>query len=215
MKLTEILQSIPSQEGLKIVYDGVTYNRPYQNFFYEGQEIKGLREMKDRFALLKGISEETPAKKYLDVGCNMGYFVRRFSESFEEVNGVDYDAFYNSFAKMVYPQLSNVFKLADLNASRLTSMFSVDSFDFITSLSMIEYIDNKQVFLSDLFSLLKQGGICVIEGHSMDINLGHDETYEKLIRQQPWKVERLSVRTDNGLNAPHNAMGRPVWLCRK
>lgn len=219
----DLLKTLPSQEGLTITHNGRSYFRPYQTFEFNGETFEGLREMKDRKALFQAqISKYLPTpedrKAYLDVGCNMGYFVRAFTSEFEETVGVDYNPYYTWFAKTVTPKgLNATFHNYDINSRGLASFFGTGQFDMITSLSMIEYITNKEQFVKDIFDLLRPGGLCIFEGHSMDINLGHDKKYETLIRgaSEDWTVERLDTLTDNGINAPSTAMGRPVWVCLK
>lgn len=80
---------------------------------------------------------------------------------------------------------------------------------------MFEYINDKHQFAKDLCSLTKE--LCIVEGHSEDIVLGHDVTYEAILREQDWTVTRIEEVTDAGINAPQRtqATGRPVWLCQK
>lgn len=223
LSIEEILSSLPSQEGLQIEYKGKKYFRPYQTFTYKGQTFEGLRKMTDRVEIFERILNENSVERdsYLDIGCNLGYFVRHFSKSFSNVIGVDYNYQYTWFAKTVYEELKerNIFVNADLNKQRLSNTVSPanpkDGFNFITALSMIEYINDKDAFLSDIFDLLKVGGVCIFEGHSLDINNGNDKIYEEHIRKQKWQVTRMPFLTDIGLNAPKEAIGRPMWVCVK
>ena len=218
LSLEDLLKTLPSQEGLTIEHNGKTYYRPYQTFTYKGETFEGLREMKERRQLFLNLIKQhnvDTSGSYLDIGCNMGYFPRVFSEVFSEVYGIDYNQYYTWFAKTISPELSNCYFNYDINSRGLKSFFGNEKFDFVTSLSMIEYINDKQQFVKDIFDLVKDNGLVVFEGHSMDINLGFDKKYENIIRSMPWKVERLSVLTDNRINAPREAKGRPVWTCTK
>ena len=71
-------------EQHRINYKGQVFARPYQTVFINGEEIPGLREMKQRFALFKSIFDENKVNyaSYLDVGCNLSYFPRQFSQFF-------------------------------------------------------------------------------------------------------------------------------------
>ena len=150
---------------------------------------------------------------YLDVGSNMGIFVRYFSDNFEKVTGVEMEEYYITICKYLYPEISASFVQNNLNFARLTDIFIDEKFDVITALSMIEYIDKKEEFVSDLFALTRN--ICIVEGHSEDINLGYDIAYENLLKAKDWNVERLEEMTDVGTNAPANTIGRPIWICTK
>lgn len=218
LSLEELLKTLPSQEGLQIRHNGKVYFRPYQTFTYKGETFEGLREMKERKQLFLDLIEQhkvNTSGSYLDIGCNMGFFPRVLSEVFSEVCGIDYNPYYTWFAKTVAPHLADSYFNYDINSKGLKSFFGNETFDFITSLSMIEYINDKEQFVKDIFDLVKDDGLVVFEGHSMDINHGYDKKYENIIRSMPWKVERLSVLTDNGINAPREAKGRPVWTCTK
>ena len=198
-------------EQHKFTYKGAVYPRPYQTVFINGEEISGLREMKDRFALFKSIFDSNGVKytSYLDVGCNLSYFPRQFSQFFPDVTGVEYDSYYINLVRQLYPQLNIIQN--DLNQKPLSRLFN-RKFECITALSMIEYITDKHSFVRDLYNLSEN--LVIVEGHSLDINDGKDVHYEAILKTQPWTVTRLSVLTDNGINAPDRAMGRPVWVCK-
>lgn len=214
----ELLQTLPSQDGLQIEYKGKLYYRPYQTFEFKGETFEGLREMTKRKELFIDLINKHVVQKdsYLDIGCNMGYFVKNFSTIFQSVTGIDYNSYYTWFAKTVYPDIAESYYNYDINSYGLSSFFGNKRFNFITSLSMIEYIVDKKKFVEDIYGLLKPGGFVIFEGHSMDINLGHDVKYEDIIKSLPWAhFERLVERTDNGINAPSAALGRPIWICKK
>jgi len=203
-------------EGRTIVYNGKSYAIPYSTIKIGDVKISGLRENGQRIELFeKSIIEHTQNRKtYLDVGCNLGVFVRSFQDLFEEVSGIDYDDYYIQQCKFLYPDIKENFKIYDLNKERITEL-SEDNYDVITALSMIEYVQNKEQFVSDLYDSTNE--LCIIEGHSEDINKGLDFTYQEIIQSFPWQVQRLQETTDAGINAPSNtqATGRPVWLCKK
>jgi hypothetical protein len=140
--------------------------------------------------------------------------VRSFDHIFEEVYGVDADWYYVEQCRYLYPDLESSFTLGDLNVTRLTDIFS-SSKDVVTALSMIEYIDDKQAFVGDLFSLTNE--LCIVEGHSESIECGADAVYDSLLRTQNWEVEKLPITTDAGYNAPEATknIGRPLWICKK
>lgn len=198
-------------EQHRINYKGQVFARPYQTVFINGEEIPGLREMKQRFALFKSIFDENKVNytSYLDVGCNLSYFPRQFSQFFGDVTGVEYDSYYINLVRQLYPQLNVIQN--DLNQKRLSQLFN-RKFECITALSMIEYIHDKHSFVKDLYDLSEK--VVIVEGHSLDINNGNDNHYEAILRTQPWSVTRIPTLTDNGINAPPEAKGRPVWVCR-
>tara|TARA_R110000824_G_scaffold201043_2_gene385102 strand:+ start:766 stop:1440 length:675 start_codon:yes stop_codon:yes gene_type:complete len=197
-------------------YEGKTYAIPYSTVTIQDTKIKGLRENEKRLELYeKLINEHTTGRKsFLDVGCNLGVFVRYFSDMFEEVKGVDNEPYYNGQSRFLFPDIADSFVLNDINFVGLADLLK-EPFDVITSNSMFEYINDKHQFAKDLCSLTKE--LCIVEGHSEDIVLGHDVTYEAILREQDWTVTRIEEVTDAGINAPQRtqATGRPVWLCQK
>ena len=111
-------------EQHKFTYKGQTFPRPYQTAFINGEEISGLREMEDRFALFKSIFDQNQINysSYLDVGCNLSYFPRQFSQFFPDVTGVEYDPYYINLVRQLYPQLNIIQN--NLNEKRISQLFN-------------------------------------------------------------------------------------------
>jgi len=203
-------------ENRTLEYNGKSYAIPYSTIKIQGEKINGLRENEERIALFEKFIEENSKsrKTYLDIGCNLGIFVKSYDHIFESVQGIDYDDYYIKQCKFLYPEIETSFIHDDINKNRLSDIVG-DKKDVITALSMIEYIDNKENFIEDLYNLTNE--LCIIEGHSEDIIKGLDTYYERLINEQDWLVERVKETTDVGVNAPLNTFptGRPVWICKK
>lgn len=214
--MPSVHEILSKMEGDKVEYRRMTYENtsyfiPYQTIYVNGTEVAGLRTMDDRKELLEKQFKKYKCKKnYLDVGCNLGYFLHTFNGYFDEVAGIDYDIYYVNLVKDIYPEL-NVSRL-DLNQQRLVDRFK-EPFDVITSLSMIEYVNDKKTFVDDLYTLAEK--LVIVEGHSMDIINGNDKIYEGLLKAKDWKVTRLKKLTDPGVNAPPESKGRPIWTCFK
>lgn len=203
-------------EHRTIDFEGHQYAMPYSTIQIGDDKLQGLRENEERIDLLRGIIEEHAdyPSSHLDVGSNLGVFVESLKDMFDTSTGVDADPYYIGQCEFLYPDSDSNFKLMDLNQNRLTDEFQM-GFDVITSLSMLEYIKDKDEFVSDLFWLTEQ--VCIVEGHSEDIIKGYDKTYEELLQSQDWDVKRLEEVTDVGINAPLATVktGRPVWVCVK
>jgi len=218
MKTTEeILEMFPSRlvESRTFTYNGKTYYQPYETIFINGEKFNGLRKNTDRAELFDKIleSKNIDFDSHLDVGSNLGFFVHHFSKKFKKSTGVEMESFYTDMCNnILYPELSGNFINNDLNVKPLRDLFT-EQFNLITSLSMIEYINDKRKFVEDLYNLTKQ--VCIVEGHSEDIKKGLDITYENHLKSMDWDVERYSELTEAGSNAPSDSPGRPLWICTK
>lgn len=219
-EIKDILSSFDAShvEGRTYIYRGSQYFIPYQTIMLqaEGDEnitlISGLREMFDREKLLRSIFDQlkVKGKSYLDVGCNLAYFPCVFRDKFKKTAGIDGDVYYVNLAKRLYPDLQITF--LDLNRQSLKTLPDAP-FEVVTALSMIEYVHDRQSFVSDLFSITEK--VCIVEGHSMDIPDGKDTYYEDLLKKEAWHVKRMPILTDAGINAPSQSPGRPLWVCTK
>jgi hypothetical protein len=207
---------IAAVENYMMVYEDKEYAVPYSTMKIQNKLIKGLRENVKRVALFEGLIRENTkdASSYLDIGSNLGVFVKSYDHLFDSVEGLDVDQHCIEQCAFLYPEIKDCFTLVNLNVTKLSDAVKEEK-DVITALSMIEYVNDKQEFIKDLFNLTKQ--LCIVEGHSEDINIGADLRYEALLREQPWTVARLEQTTDAGTNAPQNTqeVGRPVWICKK
>jgi hypothetical protein len=203
-------------EGRTLVYNGREYAIPYSTIKVQDILLPGLRENEKRLELFENIILENTSTRstYLDIGCNLGVFVKSFNHLFEAVLGIDYDEYYIGQCRFLYPEMRDAFKVVDLNKNRIPEVID-RQVDVITALSMVEYIEDKKQFISDIYESVRE--LCIIEGHSEDIVKGYDIEYEKIIMSFPWKVTRLEETTDVGVNAPVNTrpFGRPVWVCIK
>lgn len=218
MKTTEeILEMFPSRlvESRTFNYNGKTFFVPYETIYINGEKFNGLRKNTDRAELFDKILEEKNVeyKRHLDVGSNLGFFVHHFSKKFETNNGVELESFYTNMCNdILYPELSGRFINNDLNIKPLRDLFT-EQFNVITALSMIEYINDKNKFVEDLYNLTKE--VCIVEGHSEDIKKGLDIYYENILKSKDWDVQRHHQLTEAGTNAPSDSPGRPLWICTK
>ena len=203
-------------EGRTMIYEDKTYAIPYSTVTVQGVKLEGLRENEERLEFLETLIDEHSTKRdsYLDIGCNLGVFVKYFSDKFSKVTGIDAEPYYNGQAKFLFPEIEGSFILNNLNTVSLKDL-GVGPVDVITSLSMIEYLTDKKKFVADLYELTND--LCIVEGHSEDIKLGYDKTYEALLEAHDWEVTRQSSTTDVGINAPADTRkdGRPIWVCKK
>lgn len=207
-KVVEILDMLGGEhaDGCTMQYGGKRYPMPYHSFYIGDQKIEGLREIDNRVAMIRGEIEKYNVQKQhlIDLGCNMGSIANAIGQDFVDWYGYDIDQRQLSIAQKLY---GNHF--VHLNFEHHLDI--IPDADVFLLLSVIEYIDKKEVFLQKLAR--KTRGICIIEGHSMDDKYNKTEMYDKMIRACEWDVHKLEYKTDPGKNAPKESTGRTVWTC--
>jgi hypothetical protein len=151
-------------------FEGRQYAIPYSTIQIGEDKLEGLRENEERIDLLRNIISNNAASPmvHLDIGSNLGVFVESLKDMFEASAGVDADPYYIDQCHFLYPDTESVFHLCDLNETTLGEKFD-GLFDVITALSMLEYIKDKETFITDLYKLTDQ--VCIVEGHSEDVIL--------------------------------------------
>lgn len=105
--------------------------------------------------------EKVTGLKALDIGCGSGGMsLAMLKRGASEVWGVEVD-------KSLYDLCRIRFR--NINAATVhlvdgkTLPFHKNSFDIITSIHVLEHADDIGTFLSEIFRVLKQGGICMLE----------------------------------------------------
>lgn len=136
-----------------------------QNYFsgldYENYalEITALQKnFKDR---LNKIVRHKPHGRLLEIGCAHGYFLQMASNQFETY-GIDLDRQITKIAEKNSPN-SQIYT-GDLTRLKLKK----DFFDIVCMFDTIEHLKQPDVYLKKVYTLLKPGGIIVIETGDID-----------------------------------------------
>lgn len=104
---------------------------------------------------------ESP-KRYLDVGCGYGGFVREFaSRGFDSV-GVELQAHLAAFSRANCADLSNA-RILHGDLLQLGNDSSLGEFDLITCNDVIEHVQDATEAIRGIASLLKPGGVFFLE----------------------------------------------------
>lgn len=116
---------------------------------------------------LKKIKRFKPSGKLLDIGTNMGFFLRKAKEAGYDTYGVEPS-----------PALANIgiknFKLNIVNDFFSASLFSPKHFDVVTLIDVFEHVTEPQKMLREVHSVLKDDGIVCIKvpnGHYNKLKL--------------------------------------------
>lgn len=96
-----------------------------------------------------------PTGRILDAGCGMGYFLLRASRYFKEVYGIDRSEFAIENVKNIVPR-AHVFV-----GSVEKHEFNDDFFDCITAFDLVEHLKEPEIFIKEVYRVLKPGGIFV------------------------------------------------------
>lgn len=95
-------------------------------------------------------------KKFLEVGCGLGYFSNKASKLGAKVTGIDIGPKLVAMNKKLTP--SGQFLVS--SASKLP--FKDNTFDIVLSTEVIEHVDKQKEALKEMTRVLKKGGVLVI-----------------------------------------------------
>lgn len=108
----------------------------------------------ERFGKITGL-------KALDIGCGSGGMsLAMLKRGASEVCMVETD---KCLCDLCHIRFQNINAATVHLSDGKTLPFDNDSFDIITSLHVIEHVDDIETFLSEVFRVLKQGGRCILE----------------------------------------------------
>ena len=98
----------------------------------------------------------------LDVGCGTGYFSRRFAEIGLNVTGLDPNQAVLAFARQQNEGINY------LQANALALPFSSDSFDYVSALTSLCFVEPPEQALQEMWRVAKQGLLLgVLNKHSL------------------------------------------------
>jgi ubiquinone/menaquinone biosynthesis C-methylase UbiE len=100
--------------------------------------------------------KELKGKKFLEIGCGLGYFSNKAFKMGAKVTGIDIGPKLVVINKKLTPKGN--FLVA--SASKLP--FKDSSFDIVLSTEVIEHVDNQDKAIKEMFRVLKGGGTLVI-----------------------------------------------------
>jgi 2-polyprenyl-3-methyl-5-hydroxy-6-metoxy-1,4-benzoquinol methylase len=130
-----------------LIFKGLKPHHRDKNYEFEIQKIKKFKK--------RG--------KLLDIGTNMGFFLRKAREGGFEVEGVEPSPSLSEIARENWGLKIHTCFLEKAN-------LPTNSFDVITLIDVLEHVTNPQELLSSCFDLLKKDGILVIKVPNGDYN---------------------------------------------
>lgn len=134
-------------EEARQIFDGKKTHHRDKNYEYEVRKIKALKS----------------SGRLLDVGTNMGFFLRKAREAGFDCHGVEPSP---SLSQIAREQWS-----LDIQTSFLQDAeFEKESFDVITMIDVFEHVTDPQSMLDSCMRLLKPDGLLVIKVPNGDYN---------------------------------------------
>ncbi len=126
--------------------------------WYDGETFSAHAFRRRRELTLHLINQEPPGK-VLDIGCGPGVLVRELTGIGHEVWGVDIAP---EMIKQCQIQFDGETK-AHFSTGRVEELHFADmTFDAITALGLVEYLDDDETALREMSRVLKPGGLVII-----------------------------------------------------
>lgn len=132
----------------RLIFSGKKTHHRDKNYLYEINKIKKYKS--------KG--------KLLDIGCNMGFFLRKARQEGFEVTGVEPSP---PLSKIAFEQ----FKLKVVNSYFVKGVFQEEQFDVITMIDVFEHVTNPRELLQVASETIKKDGILCIKVPNANYNI--------------------------------------------
>ena len=132
-------------------------------------------------------------KKFLDIGCGLGYFSLRAGQLGANVHGIDIGDNLVKICSKRYP------KGKFLVASAEKLPFKDNSFDVVLCTEVIEHVNDQKKVIGEIFRVLKKGGYLVITTpnkifkplYTFLCNLGIRPYHGNEYWFYPWDIKRI------------------------
>ena len=129
-----------------------------KTFFTNMYERANEMNRMNLIALTRQAARQSGLKKLLDLGCDDGVWTRRLADAVGagEIHGVEVVAGQAKKAE------ANGVRVYAIDLNRPLTGISSDSFDLVHANQVIEHVSNVDLFVSEVFRVLKKGGHAVI-----------------------------------------------------
>jgi len=148
--------------------------------YSHGYEQEGQGRVLGKYS--RGLMALYHPRRVLDVGCAKGFMVGAFIDMGSEAFGCDVSDFAISSAA---PALRQRLFRVDVEKERLP--FPDGDFDLVTSIQVLEHIQNHDGTLKEMRRVLRPGGVLFAEVPTPD-NPGRDVTHVSLFARDRWEA---------------------------
>ena len=146
-----------------------SYDDYYQSDF--GKKVDRIEQ-----DIIDFLIKEIPRGEMLELGCGTGHWSDYFSKKGFNVTGIDISDTMLNVAKN--KKINVKFKIADSQ----NIPFNDESFQIISSITMLEFVDNQDKVIKEIYRVLKKGGWlilgCLNKNSIIGKNKENDETFK-------------------------------------
>jgi len=160
------VDNMPSNEELESFY-----NNYFKTKQYTSKLQSKIRRAKKR---IRSIKKYTNGKKFIDIGCNVGFAVEAARKLGLDASGIDLDLKAIETAKGLFPKCS----FTDNSLESLAA--EGKRFDLIYCSEVIEHLSSLDNFVSSLLKIMSPGGVLLLTTPDMS-HFALSRNIEKLI----------------------------------
>lgn len=180
------------------------YDEYYQSEF--GKQVDAIEKH-----IIKNLLIELPQGPLLELGCGTGHWTSFFQEAGFKVIATDVSEAMMEIARQKLPESEILY--ADVEELP----FDDSSFDAITSITMLEFVDDQEKAIKEIYRVLKPGGLfllgCLNANSVLGKNKDNDEVFKhaKLftvdsISAKFTEFERVEINTGVYLNEQYQLL---------
>ncbi len=129
--------------------------------------------------------------KILEIGCGTGHWTEYFNEEGFDVTAIDVS---EPMLKIAAAKKINAsFVRADANHIPISS----ESYSYAASITMLEFVDDRDLVLSEIFRILKPGGYLILGCLNGSSILGKDKDKDSIFREANFfSIEELKNKLE-------------------
>lgn len=145
------------------------YDDYYQSIL--GKEIDHIEQN-----IISTLIKDIPRSEMLELGCGTGHWSNYFTQQGFRVTGIDTSDAMLQVAR--YKNIDAEFKLG--NAENIP--FENESFDIISSITMLEFVDNQDNVIQEIRRVLRKGGWLILGSLNTNSCIGKNKENDEVFK---------------------------------